>query len=159
MPPLTPVDVPAFATTQLSLLDQELQSELNETSSLISTTSPSALQRAGVAITNLTVASQRTGFGGKTVVELVLDSAVGGGRDGELPEHGVRVGDIVSVAEQSAGSAKKREIKEMEVKGAKGVVTKIGKTGVYVALDKEEDDVSSGRLWLVKLANDVTYKR
>ena len=69
------VDVPAFAATQMALLEVELQSELDETSSLISNTSPTSLQRAGVAITNLTLVSQRTGFGGKTVVELGPDSA------------------------------------------------------------------------------------
>lgn len=159
MAPLKAVDVPAFAATQLALLEQELQSELDETSSLVSTTSPTALQRAGMAIINLSVASQRTGFGGKTVVELVLDSSVGGGKDGELPEHGIRVGDIVAISEQPAGSAKKREVKDLEAKGVRGVVTKVGKGGVYVALDREEDDVASSRLWLVKLANDVTYKR
>jgi DNA polymerase alpha-associated DNA helicase A len=152
-------DVQAFAATQLLLLDKELQSELAETSSLISSTSPSALQRAGVAVINLSLASQRTGFGGKTVVELALDSAVGGGKDGDLPEHGLRVGDIVSVAEQPAGSAKKREVKELEANGAKGVVTRVGKSRLHIALDKEEDDVATTKLWVVKLANDVTYKR
>ena len=71
----TAVDVSAFAATQIALLKVELQSELDETSSLISNTSPTSLQRAGVAITNLTLVSQRTGFGGKTVVELGADSA------------------------------------------------------------------------------------
>jgi len=71
----TAVDVPAFAATQIALLEVELQSELAETSSLISNTSPTSLQRAGIAITNLTLVSQRTGFGGKTVVELGADSA------------------------------------------------------------------------------------
>jgi len=75
----TAVDVPAFAATQLALLEAELQSELAETSSLITNTSPTALQRAGLAITNLTLVSQRTGLGGKTVVELGPDSATSNG--------------------------------------------------------------------------------
>ncbi|KAH8602786.1 P-loop containing nucleoside triphosphate hydrolase protein [Bisporella sp. PMI_857] len=153
------VDIPAFAATQLVLLEAELQSELAETSSLISNTSPTALQRAGVAITNLTLVSQRTGLGGKTVVELGPDSATSNG-EGGLPEHGVRAGDIVILSEQPAGSAKKREVKELEAKGSRGVVTRVGRGAVWVALDGEEDDVvGSKRLWLVKLANDVTYKR
>lgn len=160
MAPLEPVDIQRFTTTQLRLLDLELQSEINETTSLLTSgSSPTALQRAGVAITNLTLSSQRTGLGGKLVVELVLNSAVGGGKDGELPEHGVRVGDIVVVAEQPGGSAKKREIKELEERGVRGVVTKVGKAGVFVALDKEDGEVGTGVLWILKLANDVTYKR
>ncbi|KAI0970393.1 P-loop containing nucleoside triphosphate hydrolase protein [Xylaria arbuscula] len=155
------VDIPAFASTQLALLDAELQSELQETSGLISNTSPTSLQRAGLAITNLVVSSQRTGLGGRTVLELSPDSATAGA-DGELPEHGVRTGDIVLVSEQPAGSAKKREIKDLEKKGARGVITKIKKDAVAIAIDEDKEDalsLSAGRVWLVKLADDVTYRR
>jgi hypothetical protein len=89
MAPKDAVDIPSFAATQLALLEAELQSELSETSSLISNTSPAALQKAGLAITNLSLSSQRTGLGGKTVVELGPDSATAS-KDGELAEHGVR---------------------------------------------------------------------
>jgi len=89
MAPKDAVDIPSFAATQLALLEAELQSELSETSSLISNTSPAALQKAGLAIANLSLSSQRTGLGGKTVVELGPDSATAS-QDGELAEHGVR---------------------------------------------------------------------
>lgn len=159
MAPKDPIDIPSFCTTQLALLDQELQSELSESSALISHTSPTSLQRAGLAITNLVLSSLRTGLGGKTVVELSPDAATAA-KDDELPEHGIRTGDIVVVSEQPAGSAKKREVRELEEKGCRGVATKVVRGSVSVALDGEEDDVSAGkRLWVVKLANDVTYKR
>jgi DNA polymerase alpha-associated DNA helicase A len=160
MAPKGALDIPSFASTQLSLLDAELQSELSETSSLISSTSPTSLQRAGIAITNLTLTSQRTGLGGKTVVELSPDSATANS-EGELPEHGIRTGDIVVVSEQPSGSAKKREVRELEAKGSRGVVTRVGRSAVWVALDSDEDDNVAGmrRVWVVKLANDVTYKR
>ncbi|EOO02466.1 putative dna helicase protein [Phaeoacremonium minimum UCRPA7] len=155
---LKAVDIPTFARTQLGLLDEELKIEIAETSSLVSNHSPTALQRAGVAITNLVVSSQRTGLGGKTVLELSPDSATSG--TGELPEHGIRTGDIVLVSEQPAGSAKKREVKDLEKKGVKGVVTRVRRGDVGVALDDERDDsVPGGRVWLVKLADDVTYRR
>lgn len=158
MSPKEPIDVPSFAATQLALLDQELQSEIQETSSLISNHSPTGLQRAGLAITNLTISSQRTGLGGKTVLELSPDSATSS--TGELPEHGIRTGDIVLVAEQPAGSAKKREVKELERKGARGVVTKVQRAAVNVALDEGKDEVVfAGRVWMVKLADEVTYRR
>lgn len=64
------VDVSAFATRQLSLLDSELQAELTETELLTSTHAPTVLQRAGLAILNLNVSSQRTGLGGRTLLEL-----------------------------------------------------------------------------------------
>ncbi|KAH6606623.1 DNA helicase [Trichoderma cornu-damae] len=158
MPSKEAVDVPSFAATQLALLDRELQSEIQETSSLIANHSPTGLQRAGLAITNLAITSQRTGLGGKTVLELSPDSATS--TTGELPEHGIRTGDIVLVAEQPAGSAKKREVKELERKGARGVVTKVQRAAVSVALDEGKDDATfSGRVWMVKLADEVTYRR
>lgn len=163
MPPAgpSPVDVPSFASTQLSLLDHELQCEVQETGSLVANHSPTALQRAGLALTNLVVSSQRTGLGGKTVLELSPDPAVssrGGG--GALPEHGIRTGDIVLVAEQPAGSAKKREVKDLEKKGARGVVTRVRESFVGVALDEGRDEVAfGGRVWAVKLADEVTYRR
>lgn len=156
------VDIPTFAGTQIALLDAEQKSEIAETSHLISAHSPSALQRAGVAITNLTVSSQRTGLGGKTVIELAADSAVSSSPDGELPEHGIRTGDIVLVSEQPAGSAKKREVKDLERKGVKGVVTRVRRADVGVALDEDKEDVGAalgGRVWIVKLADEVTFKR
>lgn len=115
------------------------------------------------------ISSQRTGLGGKTVVELGLDPAVSG-PGGAVQGHGIRVGDIVLVSEQPPGSAKKREVKELESKGARGVVVRVGKGEgqapvVSVALDREEDDENAlggtggRRLWVVKLANDVTFKR
>ena len=77
---------------------------------------------------------------------------------------GIRTGDIVVVSEQPAGSAKKREVREMEKKGAKGVVTRLGRGVIAVALDEEREEGAAGldgggRVWIVKLADDVTYKR
>lgn len=174
---MSKIDVSSFATQQLSLLDKELKAELAETQLLTSTHAPTTLQRAGLAVLNLNVSSQRTGLGGKTLLELSLDPAVGGG---ELADHGLRVGDICAVAEQPKGAERKKYRESMEKRGAEGVVTKTQRESITVALDKEEVDVPSGKLWLyvlqfftvsqvrrlivvyassVKLANDVTYKR
>ncbi|KAL5614591.1 hypothetical protein BROUX41_004689 [Berkeleyomyces rouxiae] len=156
--PLKAVSIPAFAQSQLSLLAAELQAETTEAESLISSHTPTALQRAGYAVTNLVISNSRTGLGGKTVVELSPDSATAGA-DAELPAHGLRSGDIVLVAGQPAGSAKKREVKDLEKKGVRGVITKTTRCIVFVALDQERDEEPTGRLWIVKLADEVTYKR
>jgi len=137
-------DIATFATSQLSLLDSELQAELEETQLLTSTHAPTVLQRAGLALLNLTVSSQRTGFGGKTLLELGIDPAVGK----ELPEHGLRTGDICAVAEQPKGAERKKEREGMEKRGVDGVVTKVQKETVTVALDKDEVDIPGGKLWL-----------
>jgi DNA polymerase alpha-associated DNA helicase A len=138
-------DIQAFASSQLSLLDKELQAELAETQLLTSTHAPVTLQRAGLAVLNLNVSSQRTGLGGKTLLELSLDPAVG---SGELPEHGLRVGDICGVAEQPKGAERKKEREGMEKRGIEGVITKLHRETVTVALDKEDADVPNGKLWL-----------
>jgi DNA polymerase alpha-associated DNA helicase A len=169
-----PTDIPSFAATQLALLTTELNAELAETQLLLSSTSPSTLARAGLAILNLSLSSQRTGLGGKTVIELTLDPAFQSktpnsagkfGEAGDLPEHGIRVGDIVAVAEQPSGAAKRKEKSGLKERGVEGVVGKVGRERVEVVLgdggDKGEERLEGlgGRCWVVKLANDVTYKR
>ena len=148
MAPLGAVDVPAFASTQLSLLSNELAAETKSTSALLSTSSPTALSRAGLAITNLVVASQRTGLGGKNVLVLEQDHAIGNA--GELSEHGICVGDIVRVGEQPKGNERKKEKASMEGRGVEGVIVRVGHETLQVALGKEEDDVEGlgGRLWV-----------
>lgn len=97
-------------------------------------------------------------------------SSSSGGGD-ELPEHGIRVGDIVLVAEQPSGGGRKREVRESEGGGVKGVVTKVWRGVVGVAVDGDEGGRDKGdgegvlggggekRVWIVKVADDVTFKR
>lgn len=149
----TMTDIPSFATSQLSLLNLELQAELTETQLLTSTHAPTLLQRAGLALVNLHISSQRTGFGGKTLLELSLDPAVGAG---ELPEHGLRVGDIVGIAEQPKGAERKKDREGMESRGIEGVITKVHRENVTVALDREDVDVPAGpKLWLYVQAHST----
>ncbi|CEL04662.1 Putative DNA helicase [Aspergillus calidoustus] len=93
-----------------------------------------------------------------------------------LGAHGIRVGDIVRVNEVG-GSGAKKVGKEKgkggdESKGPEGVVTKVGESSVWIAFGqrgggggrpKEDDEVVEElwgkKLWLIKLANDVTYRR
>ncbi|KAF2740239.1 P-loop containing nucleoside triphosphate hydrolase protein [Polyplosphaeria fusca] len=161
MPKPAPNDIPSFATTQLSLLDAELQAELAENNELLSSHTPTALARAGLAILNLNVSSIRTGLGGKTVLELALDPAVvSKGDKADIPEHGIRTGDIVATQEQPGGSAKKTEKRDLAKKGADGVVLRVRRENIEVVLDKEDAEIpGGGKLWIVKLANDITYKR
>jgi DNA polymerase alpha-associated DNA helicase A len=140
-------DIAAFAASQITLLQNELDSELAETQLLTSTHAPVSLERAGLAVLNLTVSSQRTGFNGKTLLELSLDPAVASDSE-DIPENGLRVGDICAVAEQPKGAEKKKEREGMEKRGAEGVITRTTKSTITVALDKEDVDVPNGKLWL-----------
>lgn len=166
MPPqsTTRLSPQAFATTQIHLLEQESKTEIAENTLLLSSSPPQTLARAGLAILNLTIISQKTGLGGRTVLELGLDPAIKSGSD-DLPEHGIRTGDIVRISEQPKGGAKKRDAEALKTKGTEGVVTRVGQRAVWVAAGKDggkdDDDVDAlgEKLWLVKLANDVTFKR
>ncbi|CAK7229322.1 hypothetical protein SBRCBS47491_007206 [Sporothrix bragantina] len=165
-----PVDVPAFAAKQLELLAAELQSEIAQTAETVGGHTPAALQRAGVALINLVVGGRRTGMGGRTVLTLEGDAATAS--SDELPEHGLRTGDVVLVAEQPGGSAKKREMRDLEKRGVHGVVTRVRRTALEVAVDDDKSENSeenvdtllqqssgNGRVWLLKLADEVTHKR
>ncbi|CAK7264499.1 hypothetical protein SEPCBS119000_001018 [Sporothrix epigloea] len=165
-----PVDVSAFAATQLELLAAELQSEIAQTAETVGGHTPAALQRAGVAVTNLVVGGWRTGMGGRTVLILEGDAATAS--SDELPENGLRTGDVVLVAEQPGGSAKKREMRDLEKRGVHGVVTRLRRTALEVAVDVDKSEQSevnidilqqhssgNGRVWLLKLADEVTHKR
>ena len=142
------VDVLKFAESQISLLAAELAAETASTSALLASTSPTVLARVGLAIINLQLSAQRTGLGGKTVLELEQDLALG--TDGELREHGIRVGDIVRVGEQPKGGEKKKERTSMESRGADGVVVRVGNRSLQIALGegKGEDENLGGRLWV-----------
>ena len=145
---MAPVDVPGFAESQLSLLADELAAETASTSLLLASSSPTVLARAGLAIINLSLSSQRTGLGGKTVLELEQDHAFG--TDGEIEKHNIKVGDIVRVAEQPKGGEKKKDKATMDNKGATGVIVRIGNKTLQVALGdgRGEDEGLSGRLWV-----------
>jgi DNA polymerase alpha-associated DNA helicase A len=150
MPKLRPTDIPSFAAGQLTLLDAELQAELSETNALLSSHTPTALSRAGLAILNLNISSIRTGLGGKTVVDLSLDPAVvAKGEKADIPEHGVRTGDIIALQDQPTGGAKKTEKRELAKLGVEGVVLRVRRENVEIVLDKEDADVPSGsKLWM-----------
>ncbi|KAG9655986.1 DNA helicase, partial [Aureobasidium melanogenum] len=145
---MAPIDIPSFADKQLKLLAAELNAELEETALLTATHAPSTLARAGLAVLNLSVSAQRTGLGGKSLIELSLDPAIAG-TETQLPEHGLRVGDIVGVSEQPKGAEKKKERQDMEKKQIHGVVVKVLREIIVVALDKDEVDIPGGKLWLM----------
>lgn len=155
---MAPIDIPSFADKQLKLLAAELNAELEETALLTATHAPSTLARAGLAVLNLSVSAQRTGLGGKSLIELSLDPAIAG-TETQLPEHGLRVGDIVGVSEQPKGAEKKKERQDMEKKQIQGVVVKVLREIIVVALDKDEVDIPGGKLWLLVNSAPVFWKR
>ncbi|KAJ5124084.1 uncharacterized protein N7515_007909 [Penicillium bovifimosum] len=185
MPP-TPTPIPRFATTQLHLLHLEHAAEVS-TSKLASTAasvSPQTrrtLQATGHALTGLILSQCRTGLGGRVVGEFAPDPAVASDEsraaDGSvrLGAHGIRVGDVVRVADVAGKKEKigkdKEKGGEKEAAGPEGVVTRTGEKGLWIAFgqagggvrSKEDDEAVEElwgkKLWVVKLANDVTHRR
>jgi DNA polymerase alpha-associated DNA helicase A len=146
VPAAKATDIASFASTQQTLLAAELAAELAESASQTTAHSPAALQRAGAALAGLVAGGTRTGFGGRTLLDLEPDAATAAVGGGGLPEHGVRVGDIVRVLPMVAGAAKKKS--EEQAVGVDGVVARVGEARVCVALDKEDVEIPGGRLWM-----------
>jgi len=143
---MSPTDIQTFAASQLALLDLEHSAEIEETAILSSAHAPIVLQRAGLALLNLQVVGQRTGFAGRTQIDLALDTSI---TSGDLPEHGLSSGDLCAVAEQPKGSEKKRDREVIEARKVTGVVQRVRREDISVALDKDDTEVpSGGKLWL-----------
>ncbi|KAK2733082.1 hypothetical protein FQN55_003783, partial [Onygenales sp. PD_40] len=99
------------------------------------------------------------------------------GGEGRLGAHGIRVGDVVRVEDvavgvRGVGGKKGGKGEEMggREKGIEGVVTRVGERGVWVAFggkgaggggreEESVEDLWGKKVWMVKLANDVTYRR
>ncbi|XP_074129809.1 DNA-binding protein SMUBP-2 [Sminthopsis crassicaudata] len=142
--------VESFVSRQLELLEQEREAEVQEKRAWQEGVSPKELQRRGVCLLKLQVASQRTGLYGRLLVVLeprTWDPA------GVLPSNSFGPGDIVGLYESAPESPAL----------ASGVLTRITARAVTVALDEAQEGppaLDPGGLYrLLRLANDVTYKR
>lgn len=140
-------------------LNNERTVDIEEMTKLLSSLPPKKLAERGLAIVNLVIGSMRTGLGGKTILELELDPAVSNAGSATLDAGDIRTGDIVKVSQDSNnGSSKKGTT--IEPPYLEGVVIKSNTNSISVTIDdKFENTELQGRLWMVKLANSVTYKR
>uniref|UniRef100_A0A8D2JA52 DNA-binding protein SMUBP-2 n=1 Tax=Varanus komodoensis TaxID=61221 RepID=A0A8D2JA52_VARKO len=108
------------------------------------------LQRRGVCLLKLDIASQRTGLYGRLLVTLQPKRH---GPEAELPCNSFGPGDIVGLYENAGQSDQL----------CTGIVTRVTARSITLAIDEPQgafaslDQESSYRL--LKLANDVTYKR
>nr|XP_035929299.1 DNA-binding protein SMUBP-2 isoform X3 [Halichoerus grypus] len=139
--------VESFVTKQLDLLELERDAEVEERRSWQENISPKELQSRGVCLLKLQVSSQRTGLYGRLLVTFeprrCASAAV-------LPSNSFTSGDIVGLYDEGSQLAT-------------GILTRITQRSVTVAFDESHDfQLSLDReqaYRLLKLANDVTYKR
>jgi DNA polymerase alpha-associated DNA helicase A len=154
-----------FCHAQLALIDSEQSLDAESSAAALQHYGKKELERRGQALTQCQVAGARTGFGGKTLVE--IERAAGGkGAGVQQNAHSpmgqvMRTGDLIRIEQQLSGSATKKQLGDAAAHGVEGVVTKAQDDRLVVALTREEAEAPAQGLqvWCVKLANTVTYER
>lgn len=144
------LDGPAASTSTLSpaeahiqrtleLLAFERDTDLAQTSLLVSKCSPKLLESRGLAILNLQACNVSIGLGGKTLVELER------WMKGPLPSHGFRNGDTCEIlpsgseAGKPAKKGKGKEKEDVSSIGLQGVVYRVQEDKIVIALDQDKD--------------------
>uniref|UniRef100_A0A8C5D0E7 DNA-binding protein SMUBP-2 n=1 Tax=Gouania willdenowi TaxID=441366 RepID=A0A8C5D0E7_GOUWI len=143
--------VEEFVSKTLELLQEEREAEIEETRLWQENVSLKDLQNKGVCLLKLHVGSQSTGLYGRTIVILEPRKHLG---FSSLPSNSFGPGDIVGLYD-AAGCTAASQI-------CTGIVTRARQTSVSIALDELKDGLTfttDGLYNLLKLANDVTYKR
>ncbi|XP_041650769.1 DNA-binding protein SMUBP-2 [Cheilinus undulatus] len=143
--------VEQFVSKTLELLQEEREAEIEETRIWQENISLKDLQNKGVCLLKLQIGSQSTGLYGRTVVTLQPRKHLG---FLSLPSNSFGPGDIVGLYDTGGCSA--------AAQIGTGIVTRVSQAFISVAFDDSKDGLSfdDDALYnLLKLANDVTYKR
>jgi ATP-dependent RNA/DNA helicase IGHMBP2 len=138
------LDLAHFVAHQQQLLQQERQAEVQETQRLLQQRTEAELEARGIVLRKLAVQDLEPGLGGR--VHAVLQPS----RGGSLPAHRFGPGDVVSLAEQIEGGK--------IVEAARGIVARVQRERITIALDDEDADLPSV-LRLSRLSSDVTFQR
>ncbi|KAK1887825.1 DNA-binding protein SMUBP-2 [Dissostichus eleginoides] len=143
--------VEQFVSKTLELLQEEREAEIEENRIWQENISLKDLQSKGVCLLKLQISSQSTGLYGRTVVIFEPRKHLG---FTSLPSNSFGPGDIVGLYD-TGGCTAASQI-------GTGIVTRVSQTAISVAFDDSNDGLSfdtDGLHNLLKLANDVTYKR
>ena len=135
--------IESYVTQTLKLLDLERSAEIAESERLAQLLTPQELQRRGRCLLRLQILDTFSGLRGRMHLKLGID------RDTPLPAHRMGPGDVVSI--QASGNS--------GGEAPTGVVVRVRRDAVTVALDREPETEIEGRIRLDKVANDVTYRR
>ncbi len=136
-------DLAAFVRRTLELLDLEREAEIAEATLLQQRLTPEQLQQRGRCILNLEMTDVFFGLGGRAYVEMSPTNA------SQLPSHRMQTGDVVLIRSSS----------DDENEEPTGVISKVKREAITIALDEDLERELRGKLRLDKVANDVTYKR
>lgn len=142
------MDLDEFVNKHLELLELERNEEVEQNAKLQEKFSLKELQSKGLCITRLLLGSSRTGLYGRNICRFRSSH-----HGAPLPSHKFSSGDIAGVV---VASDPAREVI------CSGVVSNVSHTDVMVAFDEGRNSLEGhdGRTFhLLKLANDVTYRR
>ncbi|XP_026118827.1 DNA-binding protein SMUBP-2 [Carassius auratus] len=145
------MEVENFVSKTLELLQEEREAELEETRAWQENLSLKNLQHKGVYLLKLQIASQHTGMYGRLLVVFEPRKSIG---PSILPSNTFGPGDIIGLY-QSEGQDQPSQL-------GSGVVTRVAQASLTVAFDDTQDGMNldrDGLYNLMKLANDVTYRR
>ncbi|XP_028823165.1 DNA-binding protein SMUBP-2-like isoform X4 [Denticeps clupeoides] len=145
------MEVERFVSRTLELLQEEREAEIEETRVLQQNVSLRNLQQKGLCLLKLQIGSQCTGLHGRLLVK--FEPRKGSGPP-LLSSNSFGPGDIVGLSE-CQGYALQSQL-------ASGVVTRVTPASVSVAFDESLEGLNlqaDGLFNLMKLANDVTYRR
>eukprot|EP00095_Tigriopus_kingsejongensis_P010403 maker-scaffold1716_size30199-snap-gene-0.9 protein:Tk10403 transcript:maker-scaffold1716_size30199-snap-gene-0.9-mRNA-1 annotation:"dna-binding protein smubp-2" len=140
--------VDRFLGQQERWLAMEREAELAQSRSLLEHLDAKELEKRGLALRQLVLASHRTGLYGRTILSLVSSHP----NLPNLPAHSITSGDIVSLANAKENSSHQES----------GVVINVSSSAIQVSFESSLDAIKADlddRLNITKLANDVTYKR
>ncbi|XP_075945302.1 DNA-binding protein SMUBP-2 [Anarhichas minor] len=143
--------VEQFVSKTLELLQEEREAEIEETRIWQENISLKDLQNKGVCLLKLQIGSQSTGLYGRTVIVLEPRKHLG---FSSLPSNSFGPGDIVGLYD-TGGCTPASQI-------GTGIVTRVSQASINVAFDDLKDGLSfdtDALHNLLKLANDITYKR
>ncbi|KAK7205874.1 P-loop containing nucleoside triphosphate hydrolase protein [Myxozyma melibiosi] len=138
-------------------LKKEREEDVARTQQQIQSLPPKILARRGLAILNVSVSSVRTALGGATVLELEPDLSTA---TTEIEKNSIKTGDIVAV--EKVPSATEKKSKTSSGSRVEGVVLRQSPKQVLISVDDKYSEAVltlEGRLWIVKLADAVTYAR
>ncbi|RWS25935.1 DNA-binding protein SMUBP-2-like protein [Leptotrombidium deliense] len=136
--------VSLFVSKHLKLIEDEHNEELNEKTKCRDQFSTSELLKKGICINKLRIINLKTGLYGRYIITFTSTS------NNALASHCFTAGDILGVYHN-----KDRELI------VSGVVTSITEANISVAIDENCDTLSQDETnyCLIKLSNDVTYRR
>lgn len=163
-----------FVTRFKNAIELEQTIDTGQTNEYLELYSSKKLAKLGLAIVNLVIENLRTGLGGKTIIELGLDPALGS--DKEIEMGSIRVGDIIKLDKMTSpgggknDSGKDGDGGDVDTSDLSGVVTKINNKAISISIDEDSNDEKvlsmynntsndNSKVWIVKLANSITYKR